>query len=153
MSRPPGTYHRPMPTLPSLHHFTYTVADPQRSAAFYQALFGPGEAVERKGEGWTRIRVRWPNGLMLGFTRQETTPAANTFDPRRLGMDHVGFGCATEQEVHDWAARFDELGVPHGPIEEETYAVVVTGRDPDNIPVEFFWARAAPGLAVGPASA
>jgi glyoxylase I family protein len=141
-----------MPTLPSLHHLTYTVADPRRSAAFYQALFGPGDAVERQGEGWTRIRVRWPNGLMLGFTRHETTPEANTFDPRRLGMDHAGFGCATEQEVRDWAARFDELGVPHGPIEEASYAVVVTGRDPDNIPVEFYWARAAPGPDPGSAS-
>lgn len=127
--------------MPVVHHLTYTVTDPLRSARFYQTLFGPGDAADRQGQGWTRIRVRWPVGLMIGFTRHESTPASESFDPARIGMDHAGFGCADEQEVRDWAARFDELGIPHGPIEETPYAVVVTGRDPDDIPIEFYWAR------------
>lgn len=130
-----------MPPLPILHHVTYSVTDLQRSAAFYQRLFGPCDVADRHGEGWARIVLRWPDGLMIAVTRHHATTAAETFDPVRVGIDHIGFGCGSEQEVRDWAARFDELGVPHGPVEQTPQAVVVTGRDPDNIPVEFYWRR------------
>jgi catechol 2,3-dioxygenase-like lactoylglutathione lyase family enzyme len=129
-----------VPDLPHLHHLTLTVTDPQRSAQFYQRLFGPGEVVHRTGPGWTRVRVQWPGGLMMGFTRHDDQDAAE-FDHRRIGLDHAGFGCRDEDQVRAWASRLDELGVPRGPVEDAPYAVVVTGRDPDAIPVEFYWPR------------
>lgn len=129
------------PPLPRLHHATLTVPDPERSADFYQRLFGPAQVVRREGPTWVRLRLLWPNGLMLGFTRHATTSAGEPFDPARAGLDHVGLGCASEQEVRNWAARFDELGVRRGPVEDTLYAVVVTGRDPDGLPVELYWPR------------
>ncbi len=126
--------------LPVLHHVTLTVVDPQASADFYQSLFGPAEVVQRQGPTWTRQRLLWSNGLMLGMTAHATT-VTESFDPARVGLDHVGFGCASEADVRGWAARMDELGIEHGPMEDTPYAVVVTGRDPDNIPIEFYWMR------------
>jgi hypothetical protein len=35
----------------------------------------------------------------------------------------------------------DGLGIPRGPIEDVPYAVAVTGRDPDDLPIEFYWMR------------
>jgi hypothetical protein len=43
--------------------------------------------------------------------------------------------------LHAWAAKLDELGEVHGPVEDVQYAVAVTARTPDNIPVEFFFAK------------
>lgn len=123
---------------PTIHHVTLTVTDIARSADFYQGLFGPAEVASRQGPGWNRLRMLWPNGLMIGVTRFDG-PGSDRFDPARVGLDHIGFGCQTEREVRDWAAVMDDRGIPHGPIEEVPYAVVVTGRDPDNIPVEFYW--------------
>jgi catechol 2,3-dioxygenase-like lactoylglutathione lyase family enzyme len=130
----------PVP-LPRLHHATLTVRDPERSADFYQRLFGPAQVVRREGPTWVRLRLLWPNGLMLGFTRHATTADGDRFDPARPGLDHVGLSCGSADEVHQWAARFDELGRERGPVEETPYAVVVTGRDPDGLPVELYWSR------------
>jgi catechol 2,3-dioxygenase-like lactoylglutathione lyase family enzyme len=132
----------PLP-LPQLHHATLTVADPEASARFYQALFGPAEVAARQGPGWSRKRLLWPNGLMLGFTRHEGTQAGSRFDCTRIGLDHVGLACGSAAEVHRWARRFDDLGIEHGPVEETAYAVVVTGRDPDGQPVELYWPRSS----------
>lgn len=126
--------------LPVLHHVTITVTDPQASAQFYQRLFGAAEVIERQGPTWTRLRLLWPGGLMLGMTKHATT-VGEPFDPARVGLDHVGFGCASEAALRGWVARMDELGIAHGPVEDTPYALVVTGRDPDGIPIEFYWMR------------
>ena len=127
--------------LPVVHHVTLTVTDPDRSAAFYQRLLGPAEVAERTGNGWRRLRLLWPNGLMLGVSTFTTTGPQDRFDPSRVGLDHVGFAVEDEAAVRAWAARMDTLGIARGPVEEVPYAVAVTGRDPDGLPIEFYWMR------------
>lgn len=125
---------------PFLHHITLTVSDLARSADFYQRLFGPADVVTREGPGWQRRRLLWPGGLMIGVTVFEDG-ANDPFDPSRIGMDHVGFGVGSEQDVHGWVRTMDDLGIEHGPVEDTPHALVVTGRDPDGIPIEFYWAK------------
>lgn len=125
---------------PTIHHVTLTVTDVARSADFYQGLFGSADVASRQGPGWSRLRLLWPSGLMIGLTRFDNA-GPERFDAARVGLDHIGFGCHSEQEVRDWAAVMDDKAIPHGPIEDVPHAVVVTGRDPDGIPVEFYWAR------------
>lgn len=127
--------------LPVVHHVTLTVTDPDRSAAFYQELFGSAEVAERTGDQWRRLRLLWPNGLMLGMSTFTSTAAEDRFDPSRVGLDHVGFAVADEAAVRAWAARMDGLGIARGPVEDVPYAVAVTGRDPDGLPIEFYWMR------------
>ena len=43
--------------------------------------------------------------------------------------------------LHAWAAKLDELGEVHGPVKDVQYAVAVTARTPENIPVQFFFAK------------
>jgi len=125
--------------LPFVHHVTLTVSDVRRSADFYQSLFGPADVADRQGPGWNRLRLLWPNGLMIGVTRFDAD--ADRFDPSRVGLDHVGFGVESADAVYGWVRRMDELGIEHGPVEDVPHAVVVTGRDPDGIPIEFYWPR------------
>jgi catechol 2,3-dioxygenase-like lactoylglutathione lyase family enzyme len=129
------------PQLPTLHHVTLTVTDPEASATFYQDLLGPAEAAHRQGPDWVRLRLLWPNGLMIGFTRHDGTAETDRFDHRRVGLDHAGLQCADEADIDHWVRVMDDLGIPHGPVEHPAYAVVVTGRDPDGIPIEFYWPR------------
>lgn len=68
----------------------------------------------RDGDGWTRVRRQWPNGLVIGVTRHDTTGAAEVMDRE---------------------------GITRGPVETAPYGWAVTGRDPDGIPVEFFCSR------------
>jgi catechol 2,3-dioxygenase-like lactoylglutathione lyase family enzyme len=125
----------------SVHHVTLTVLDAERSAEWYQRVLGPAEAITRAGDGWHRIRMAWPDGLVIGVTAHETTAPEDAFDARRVGLDHIGLACTSEDEVRAWATRLDDLGVAHGPVEEAPYAWAVTARDPDGIAVEFFCPR------------
>ena len=123
---------------PSVHHLTLTVTDAESSADWYQRLLGPATVVRRQGPGWTRVRMQWPGGLVIGVTQHEATSADDGFDHTRIGLDHVGLGCAGEAEVLKWAQRLDDRGIDHGPVEDVPYGWAVTARDPDGIAVEFF---------------
>jgi catechol 2,3-dioxygenase-like lactoylglutathione lyase family enzyme len=125
---------------PFLHHITLTVSGLARSAEFYQRLFGPADVAAREGPGWQRRRLLWPGGLMIGVTVFDDGDA-DGFDPSRIGMDHVGFGVDSAEDVRGWVRRMDDLGIEHGPVEDTPHALVVTGRDPDGIPIEFYWAK------------
>ena len=41
-------------------------------------------------------------------------------------------------ELEQWAAKLDELGIPHGDVKKARYGTGVSFRDPDNIALEFF---------------
>ncbi|MFM7147810.1 MAG: VOC family protein [Actinomycetales bacterium] len=127
--------------MPALDHLTLTVIDPARSAAWYQGLLGSATVIAREGPTWTRKRLQWPDGLVLGFTQHLGTTADDRFDHERVGLDHIGLGCATESEVRAWADRMSALGIDHGPVEDVPYGWAVTARDPDGIAVEFFCLR------------
>lgn len=126
----------------TVHHITLTVLDVERSAEWYQRVLGPAEAITRAGDGWHRIRMAWPDGLVIGVTAHEATAAGDAFDARRVGLDHIGLACASEEEVRAWADRLDALGVDRGPVETVPYGWAVTARDPDGIAIEFFCAKA-----------
>ena len=125
------------PPPPTVHHVTLTVTDVDRSARWYQALLGPAAAIPRQGPTWERIRMQWASGLVIGVTRHEATGDA-TFDCTVPGLDHLGLGCASADEVRAWADRLTDLGIEHGPLEEVAYGWAVTARDPDGIAIEFF---------------
>ena len=60
------------------------------------------------------------------------------FDERRVGLDHLSIACGDRAEVEAWERHLDELGVEHGELVDAGYGHVLTSRDPDGIPVEFF---------------
>lgn len=124
-----------------VHHITLSVRDMEASAQWYQRLLGPAEIVRREGDSWSRIRMSWPGGLIIGCTQHALTPADDFFSPIRVGLDHIGLGCATEDEVRCWHSKLDDLGMAHGPLEDAPYGWAVTARDPDGIAVEFFCSK------------
>lgn len=133
-----ATHDVPAPTV---HHVSLSVTDPERSAEWYQALLGEASIVTRQGPGWRRLRLQWPNGLVIGLTCHESTDRGATFDHTRVGLDHLGLACPDEAAVRAWAMRLDALGFTHGPVEDVPYGWAVTAGDPDGIPVEFFASR------------
>jgi len=126
------------PPITGFHHLTLTVTDMARSARWYQDVLGPATVVNREGPGWHRIRMAWPNGLIIGVTEFAEADPADRFDARRVGLDHIGIGCPSGEQVRAWAKRLDDLGIERGPVEDVPYGWAVTARDPDGIAVEFF---------------
>lgn len=126
--------------FPGIAHAALTVCDLGRSVPWYAALFGAEPDKLHAGETFSAAVWSLPGGTVVlhGFSSQ---PGPEPFDERRLGLDHLAFGCADRGELKAWMARLDALGVKHGDIVDEAYGSGLSFRDPDNIALEFF----APG--------
>lgn len=124
--------------VPRVHHVTLTVANIEESLTWYQKLFGTANLVNRDGATWRRTRADWPSGLIVGFTEHQQATPGDSFNHARVGLDHIGLGCASEEEVREWKAKLESLDFIHGPLEEVAYGWAVTARDPSGIAIEFF---------------
>jgi catechol-2,3-dioxygenase len=82
------------------------------------------------------------SGLIIGLN-QHKEPAADRFNERRPGLDHVGFAVAERDELDSWEARLADLGVDHSPVQDAPSGTgtALVFRDPDNIQLEFWWPR------------
>jgi catechol-2,3-dioxygenase len=128
-----------------LAHVALTVRELSVSVPWYQTLIGAEPVLDEDTDGGFR-HVVFPigGGMLLGL-HQHTRPApADAFTEYRIGLDHVGFGCATRADLQDWVGRLDAAGVPHGGIVDAGYGSGLSFRDPDGIALEFF---APPGDA------
>lgn len=119
-----------------VHHIVLTVADPNRSVAFYEKILGVKASRENP-------QVRWIScgNFLLCFQRPPHAPLPNDwFDENRIGLDHVGFAVESHQQLHDLLARLTTLGIATAGIEfdPDRQSDYVCFRDPDNIQIEFY---------------
>jgi len=121
----------------TFHHVTLTVTDLGRSIDWYERVLGMTKVADREGPTWNRALMRSEGGLVIGLTAHEGT-GGDRFDERRVGLDHLSIACEGRDEVEAWERHLTELGVEHGDLVDAGYGHVLTSRDPDGIPVEFF---------------
>ena len=126
-----------MKTPATFHHVTLTVTDLPRSIDWYERVLGMTKVADREGPTWTRALMRSEGGLVIGLTVHEGT-GPDRFDERRVGLDHLSIACEDRAEVEAWERHLTELSVEHGDLVDAGYGYVLTSRDPDGIPVEFF---------------
>jgi glyoxylase I family protein len=124
-------------TMPAITHVAVTVTDLPASEAWYTRVFGV-EPVLDEDTGPFRHIVYQVGGTLFGLHGFPDLHSKEPFDERRPGLDHIAFGCASRAELAEWAARLDELGVPHGGIKDAGYGSGLSFRDPDNIALELF---------------
>lgn len=125
--------------FPPIAHVAVTVTDLDRSIPWYSALFGSEPVLDEDEErgGFHHAVYALDGGQLFGL---HTHPAGQegAFDEHRAGLDHVAFACTDRAELENWAAKLDELGVPHGGVIDAHYGSGLSFRDPDNIALEFF---------------
>jgi catechol 2,3-dioxygenase-like lactoylglutathione lyase family enzyme len=100
--------------FPALNHVAVTVRDMAVSGPWYRRLFGADPVVD------------------------EHTAPDERFSEFRVGLDHVGFGCADRAALETWMDRLNELRIQHGGIVDAPYGSGLSFRDPDGIALEFF---------------
>ena len=127
-----------MPPPTWIHHISLSVTDADRSAAWYRRVLGVEDAGRRDGTMWQRVLLQGGN-FILSFTAHSQTQPIDTFDPERVGLDHVGIGCRDRDELLAWVRHIDDLGITRSDIIEAPHAVLFTCPDPDGIPLEFYW--------------
>ena len=126
-----------MPEFPSIHHVALSVRDLAVSQPWYEALVGAEPAMALSDGPFERRVFALPGGQLLGITQHDAGDDAG-FDPRRAGLDHLGFTCADRAEVAAWQAHLDQVGVAHGGIVEADYGWALSFKDPDGNALEFF---------------
>lgn len=128
-----------MAEFPALAHVALTVRDLSVSVPWYEELLDAKPVLDEDTDPDFHHTVYLLGGGTLLGLHQHGTPAPDErFSEHRVGLDHVGFGCANRAELETWGKRLDELGIQHGGIKDATYGSGISFRDPDGIALELF---------------
>jgi catechol 2,3-dioxygenase-like lactoylglutathione lyase family enzyme len=132
-----------VPSISGRIEVNLTVRDPVRSAAWYRELLGLEERYDHASDDGAIRYVVVQNmgiGFILGLVGHAAS-SGDAFDETNVGLDHLEFLVDRREDLDDWVARLDELGIPHSGVKDLDYTPnrMLTFRDPDNIQLEFFW--------------
>src|SRR5215469_12741173 len=116
-----GGRHRMPGQIPTgqIHHLRLTVTDLERSRQFYTGLLGFQVLVESPppddpaaAEAFKILFggvVMMRGNLIMGL--RPMAPAGDSFNPDRVGLDHLSFSVDSREELEQAAKLFDESGV------------------------------------------
>ena len=128
---------------PVIQHVALSVHDIDKSADWYARLFDMTLVAEFDEPAPMKIFMT-PTGQAIDL-RQDPDVADEAFTQTRVGLDHVGFVCASRSELDSWLDRLRAHGVTQSGIEESPFGWHLNFRDPDEIALEFFLPRTAAG--------
>ncbi|QRY44812.1 VOC family protein [Mycolicibacterium boenickei] len=126
-------------TFPALAHVAVTVRDLAVSGPWYRTLFDADPVLDEDTDaGFHHLVWLLAGGTLFGIHQHRNPAPDERFSEFRVGLDHVGFGCASRAELQAWVDRLDGLGIAHGGIVDAPYGSGLSFRDPDGIALEFF---------------
>jgi glyoxylase I family protein len=127
-----------MPEFPTITHVALTVTDLDQSVPWYEKLFDAKPVIHEDTGPFYHVVWLVGGQTLVGLHHFPDLTDGSEFNERSVGLDHLAFQCADRGELEQWAARLDELGIPHGGIVDAGYGSGLSFRDPDNIALEFF---------------
>ena len=132
-----------MPDFISVSHLDLSVSDAERSAQWYTEVLGLRRLKRADLDNRIMIVLTHDGSDLIVGLIQHRDPTADRFDEHRPGLDHIGFSVADRSDLDAWQARLTTLGVEHSPVEDAPSGsgTALVFRDPDNIQLEFWWAR------------
>ena len=121
---------------PGVHHVALRSSNLERSRKFYIDTLGFEVLLEVPNlflflAGNTAIGVRGP---------EADSPKGDTFNPYRVGLDHLALGCEDESELERVAAALKDAGVENTGVkfDQALGKNYVAFKDPDRISWEFY---------------
>jgi glyoxylase I family protein len=124
--------------FPAITHVALTVTDLDRSAVWYERLLGVEPVLDEDAGGFYHKVYPLSGGMLLGLHLHPGGDNGEQFSVTRPGLDHVAFGCASRDELTEWQARLEELGIAHDGIIDAAYGSGLSFKDPDGTALEFF---------------
>jgi glyoxylase I family protein len=128
-----------MPSFSDVSHISLSVSDADKSASWWKEVFGLRELVRLDHEeGWRGVLLELTETIAIEF-QQHDANGGEAFNPLRTGFDHMGLAVDSRDELVEWQAHFESLGVVHTPVVDREYGSVLTFKDPDRIQFELFY--------------
>jgi len=124
-------------TMPAITHVAVTVTGRGASKAWYTKVFSVKPVLD-EDTGPFRHIVYLVGNTAFGLHGFPDLVGTEPCNERRPGLDHIAFGVASRDELAEWAARLDELGVDYSDIVDASNGSGLSFRDPDNIALELF---------------
>ena len=119
-------------------HIALTVSDLDRSASWYNDLFG-GQEMFRGNDGVSDVAIyAIPDNLLLGLRSHEGTASGDRFSHERCGLDHFAMHVADRTDLEKWQGKLDEKHIDHSGIVESAFGHHLNFKDPDGIALELF---------------
>ncbi|MFG1820647.1 VOC family protein [Kribbella sp. NPDC049174] len=125
-----------MPAIDAFSHISLTVTDPEQSADFYNRVLGTETVFSTAGDNGALIIVA-RDGMMIAL-RDHPGSNDKSFDPSRVGLDHVAFMVPSRVELEAWHSSLIAAGVVCSAIEASPFGLHLNLKDPDDIAVELF---------------
>jgi catechol 2,3-dioxygenase-like lactoylglutathione lyase family enzyme len=119
-------------------HIDLTVSDCERAAAWWTEVLGFTLVHQARNETFEVKSMVHPSGLAVTVMTHDGTANEDTFDERRVGLDHLGFRVSDTDELQRWVTHFDARGVSHTGVIDTGYGPTVVFRDPDNMQLELY---------------
>jgi catechol-2,3-dioxygenase len=118
-----------------LDHVVLTVKDIQRTKNFYTKIFGEPDFQA----DFMLMYHMGPTRLFFTLSRATQTPD-DTFDPTRVGLEHIAVGIKTVDDLKEYAKALDDGGIKHSGIHLDSHSnkEKIWLDDPDKIRVEFY---------------
>lgn len=136
------------PTTPRLHHIAITATDLDASIEWYERIFGISHQMDEPHEGGVgKLLADETMSLVIVLHRHDSNDGGR-FAETTTGLDHVGFGVPSRDDLVAWQAHLEANGVERAattgqpltqsPIADRPYGSVLVFRDPDNVQLELF---------------
>ena len=119
-------------------HVDLTVSDCDRAVQWWQDVLG-FILVHQVQEATYRSRAMiHPSGIAVTVMTHDATAECGQFDERRVGLDHLAFRVADQDELRRWGSHLDAMGVANTGIIDSGYGPTLVFRDPDNMQLELY---------------
>jgi len=130
------------PALGALHHLAITVSDVETSATWYERVLGlqrPPAPFPHNGDESPPLSCSSSNRLDGHRSVSSRAAPQGRRGREPHGHDHVGLSVPNRQDLDEWSAHLDAVGVRHCGVTDRAdpnpYSALVF-RDPDNIQLE-----------------
>ena len=121
---------------PQVHHVALRVSNYDQSKHFYHDILGFDIVLEQPNlfiffAGSTAIAVKGP---------ENGTPKGDTFNPFRVGLDHIALACENMEELQRVTTQLNHAGIDNTGIKTDATLnkKYVAFKDPDRISWEYY---------------
>ncbi len=128
-----------MPTWSKVSHISFSTRDKDVTRAWFERVLDFKAFEDVHGEGWSGVMLIHPPSATVMECQQHDANQGEEFDPRRTGLDHIGFLVPSRADLDQWQSHFEELGVDYTTVADKDYGSVLTFRDPDQRQFEMFY--------------